>query len=90
MSRFIPTPKEVGKGQGPLDHANDRKVWTINEFGLRIYAAKGYVIAIEARVNGRWQEVHVDPGVREFRPFIEAMKQAREVAQGRRSTETLR
>ena len=53
MSRFIPTPKEVGKGQGPLGHADDRKVWTINEFGLRIYAAKGYVIAIEARVNGR-------------------------------------
>jgi hypothetical protein len=69
----------------PLDHAEDRKVQTINQFGLRIYSAKGYVIVIEDINSGRTQHVHVDPGAREFRGFIAAMEKARDHAIGRKA-----
>jgi hypothetical protein len=64
----------IGEGLGPLGNAPDRRVWTVNGFGLRIYAAASYCVQIEQ--GGTRGRVQVDPDARESRSFMAAMGQA--------------
>ena len=73
--------KLVGKGEWPLGHQADCRMWLASEFGPAVYTAKGYVIIVEPLNASR--EVQIDPGARYFRRFIKVLEQAREYSMRR-------
>lgn len=81
MSAEAPTRERLPEGTligpqagTPLAGGVDQRVWTINEFGLRIYAAKGYCVLIEQGATPG--KVQVDPSGPEWRGFMRALEAA--------------
>ena len=63
-----------------LDHAETRLAVEVVEGGLKVVAAPGYVIFLEATWGGRTQTIPVDPA--DIDDLIAALRKARKFESG--------